>query len=77
MRGLLGLFLAIGALACSGPNRAVQSAGAPQPIGPYSQAIARGEEPEFLIIGGNRELVNKVLRLLEEAQTTPRRSAQV
>jgi hypothetical protein len=34
----------------------------------YRQAIARGEEPEFLIVGGNGELVNTVLRLLEEAQ---------
>ncbi len=37
------------ALACASPRRALHSDGAPAPIGPYSQAIARGD---FVFVSG-------------------------
>lgn len=49
MRRSLVAGLALLAIACTTPNRSVQAAGAPLPIGPYSQAIARGE---FVFLSG-------------------------
>lgn len=47
-RAIASLLL-VGALACNGPARVVTTSGAPTPIGPYSQAMARGE---FLFLSG-------------------------
>ncbi len=41
--------LATAAFACASPRRAVHSDQAPAPIGPYSQAIARGD---FVFVSG-------------------------
>ena len=52
MRGWRLAFLAVGFSGCAlplGPPRAVLAADAPAPIGPYSQAIARGS---FVFVSG-------------------------
>ena len=47
-RALAGLG-ALLAVSCASENRAVRTANAPAPIGPYSQAVARGD---FLFLSG-------------------------
>ena len=49
MRILPAFFAALLALACESPRHAVHTDKAPAPIGPYSQAIARGD---FVFLSG-------------------------
>jgi 2-iminobutanoate/2-iminopropanoate deaminase len=49
VRGALAFALGMLAAACATPQRSVRTVGAPGPIGPYSQAIARGD---FVFVSG-------------------------
>jgi 2-iminobutanoate/2-iminopropanoate deaminase len=54
--------LALLACACASSNRAVTTSAAPSPIGPYSQAVARGE---FVFVSGQIGVDPKTSRLVE------------